>query len=89
MLKVRLYDRMGGESQVIEARVVIVETAYGDPVLLGLETGEEDILVVSHIQDPDFKRLLHSLGFDRTTILDVVHPAPLPAGAERLELPLR
>ena len=87
MLKVRLFDRLGGESRVLDARAVLIETEYGDPVMLGLQSGEENILVVSHIQDPDFQRLLHGLGFDRTTIVDVIHGPPPHEGAQRLQLP--
>jgi hypothetical protein len=87
MLTVRLYDRVGGECQVIEARALLVETEHGDPIMLGLESGAENVLVVAHIQDPDFQRLLHALGFDRTLIVDVLPTQPLPPGAQLLQLP--
>jgi hypothetical protein len=66
---VRLVDS-NNQPRVIEASVMIVEGANGQPISLALDTGLPGAIIVAHAKDPDFNKLLKELGFNQTVICE-------------------
>ena len=83
MLKVKTLAHIGAEAKETDARVVIVEDLYENPIAVICELATGMTTVVS-ASDDDFNRVLKSLGIDKLVINTTAKPDPAPEGAKIL-----
>ena len=83
MLKVKTLAHIGAEPKETDARVVIIEDLYDNPIAVVCELATGMTTVVS-ASDEDFNRVLKSLGIDKLVINTNVEAPSAPEGAKLL-----
>lgn len=80
-MRLKAYKKIGDNPIVEDVAVVVVELD-GKPICVACDLGG-GMVSTAHAGDPEFNRILHTLGFDMTVITDVLDgalakPADLP-----------
>lgn len=70
-MRLKAYERLGGEPIVRDVSVVVIEDDAGQPIGVACNIGN-GMTTVSHAGDPEFNRILHTLGINRTVITDTI-----------------
>ena len=83
MLKVKTLPHIGAKAEETDARVVIVEDLYDNPIAVVCELASGMTTVVS-ASDDDFNRVLKSLGIDKLVINNKAETSKAPEGAKLL-----
>lgn len=83
MLKVKTLPHIGAKAEETDARVVIVEDLYDNPIAVVCELATGMTTVVS-ASDDDFNRVLKSLGIDKLVINNKAETSKAPEGAKLL-----
>ena len=83
MLKVKTLSHIGAKAEETDARVVIVEDLYENPIAVVCELATGMTTVVS-ASDDDFNRVLKSLGIDKLVINNKAEASEVPEGAKLL-----
>ena len=83
MLKVKTVSHIGAKAEETDARVVIVEDLYENPIAVVCELATGMTTVVS-ASDDDFNRVLKSLGIDKLVINNKAAAPEVPEGAKLL-----
>jgi Trk K+ transport system NAD-binding subunit len=83
VLKVKTLSHIGAKAEETDARVVIVEDLYENPIAVVCELATGMTTVVS-ASDDDFNRVLKSLGIDKLVINNKATAPEVPEGAKLL-----
>jgi hypothetical protein len=83
VLKVKTLAHIGAKPTETDARVVIVEDIYENPIAVVCELATGMTTVVS-ASDDDFNRVLQSLGIDKMVINNKAESQSPPDGAKLL-----
>jgi hypothetical protein len=65
-VRLKFYDKLGNP-QVVDVVRVVVETTGGEVLVAAMEY-QPDLYYYAHNRDPDFGKLMRSMGLDRTVV---------------------
>lgn len=74
-MKLHIHNAMRGV-QIIEATRIVIEDDLGNPRVVAIEAGPNQIFT-STLDDPRFNEVLRNLGIHKTVLVETVSQTPL------------
>lgn len=87
-MQLKIIQRIGEPPIIIDAALVLVEGMHGQPVSVACDRGGGEIMVSSiHDGQEEFNRNLHTLGINKTVILEDLRKQIAAPGAAQSRMP--